>query len=471
MGVPSWLEHAIFYQIFPDRFANGDASNDPLNVQAWGSKPDGRHFQGGDLAGIRQHIGYLQDLGVNAVYLNPIFLSPSNHRYNTVDYFRIDPKLGSNAEFKELLDDLHHNDIRLILDGVFNHSGRGFFAFNDILENEKDSPYLDWYHVKDFPLNAYTSGKAKNYIGWWDYKSLPKFNTNNPQVRRYLLDAARYWIDQGIDGWRLDVPNEIDDDEFWAEFRAVVKGANPEAYLVGELWEPDSRWVGDTHFDGLMNYPLRAAILELLTSQGGTERFVQTTRRILNTYPENHRKAMYLLLGSHDTVRIKTKLRRSRSKLKLALALLFSFPGVPAIYYGDEVGLTGLKDPGCRRAFPWNSEEWDLGLRKFIQKLIQVRKALGASSRVTIRTAAPEGQADILLLEHAERDSPWFAAFNLSGRRAEVRIPISPEGPGSREPVYELLHGAQTSVDRDGRLRVDLGAWQTGYYCMKPVRL
>ena len=471
MGVPSWLEHAVFYQIFPDRFANGDATNDPVNVQAWGSKPDGRHFQGGDLAGIRQHIDYLQDLGVNAVYLNPIFLSPSNHRYNTVDYFRIDPRLGSNVEFKELLDDLHRSDIRLILDGVFNHCGRGFFAFNDVLENENSSAYLDWYYVKKFPLNAYTSGKAKNYLGWWDYKSLPKFKISNPQVRRYILDVARYWIDQGIDGWRLDVPNEIDDDEFWAEFRAVVKGANPQAYLVGEIWEPDSRWVGDKHFDGLMNYPLRAAILELLTSQGGTERFVQTTRRILNTYPEVNRKAMYLLLGSHDTVRIKTKLRHSMNKIRLAFALLFSLPGVPAIYYGDEVGLTGKKDPGCRRAFPWDSEEWDLELRQYIQKLIKARKALGASSQVNIRTAAAEGQPDILLLEHADMSNPWLAAFNLSDKREELIMPIPLEGRRSGSPVYELLDGEQTSIDLDGHVRVALDAWQAGYYCMKPVRL
>ena len=184
-------------------------------------------FHGGDLRGILQHMDYLLDLGINAIYLNPIFLSPSTHRYNTVDYYQIDPKLGTLADFKQLLDAAHGNGMRVILDGVFNHTGRGFFAFSDILENQEHSAYKDWYTINHFPVDAYSPGDATDYLGWWKFKSLPKLNTHNPHVRKYIMDVARYWIEQGADGWRLDVPNEINDDGFWAEFRQVVKGSQP----------------------------------------------------------------------------------------------------------------------------------------------------------------------------------------------------------------------------------------------------
>ena len=218
MSVPYWVQDAVFYQIFPDRFANGDPHNDPGYLEPWGAPPTQHGFQGGDLRGIINQLDYLIDLGVNALYLNPIFLANSTHRYNTVDYYRIDPRLGTMADFRALLDAAHTNHMRVVLDGVFNHCGRGFFAFNDLLENQAHSVYRDWYHVKRYPVDAYSPGDADSYLGWWGLKSLPKFNTSNPEVRKYLLGVARYWIDQGTDGWRLDVPNEIDDDNFWHEF-------------------------------------------------------------------------------------------------------------------------------------------------------------------------------------------------------------------------------------------------------------
>jgi glycosidase len=223
MSVPDWCKDAIFYQIFPDRFWNGDRDNDPPNVRPWGSIPTTWGFQGGDLRGIIQKFDYLLDLGVNAIYLNPIFQSTSTHRYNTTNYYKIDPKLGSLDDFHQLIALAHRNQVRIILDGVFNHCGRGFFAFNDILENQENSAYRDWFHIKHFPVNAYSPGDATDYLGWWGMKSLPKFNTKNPSVRKFIMDIARYWIEQGADGWRLDVPSEINDDSFWEEFRHVVK--------------------------------------------------------------------------------------------------------------------------------------------------------------------------------------------------------------------------------------------------------
>ncbi|HEB65204.1 MAG TPA: alpha-amylase, partial [Chloroflexi bacterium] len=236
MAAPAWIQDAVFYQIFPDRFANGEPANDPPNVEPWGAPPTLWGFQGGDLRGVMQRFEYLLDLGVTALYFNPIFLSSSNHRYNTYDYFRIDPKLGTLEDFHALLNLAHRHGVRVLLDGVFNHCGRGFFAFADVLENGEHSPYRGWFHIHRFPVDAFSPGKAQDYEAWWGFKSLPKFNTATQAVREYIFSVARYWLEQGIDGWRLDVPNGIDDDAFWAEFRRIVKRVNPRAALIGEIW-------------------------------------------------------------------------------------------------------------------------------------------------------------------------------------------------------------------------------------------
>jgi len=197
--------------------------------------------------------------------------------------------------------------VATLLDGVFNHCGRGFFAFHDLLENESHSPYTDWFHVRRFPLHAYGPGESDNYLAWWKFKSLPKFNTANPLVRKYLFGVAEHWVRQGIDGWRLDVPNEIDDDSFWAEFREVVKAANPEAYLVGEIWDGDPRWVSPGHFDGLLNYPLRELILGYVGGDGlKAGECGRRTVEFLARYAPENAFAHYLPLGSHDTERLRT---------------------------------------------------------------------------------------------------------------------------------------------------------------------
>ena len=374
MTVPAWVQDAIFYQIFPDRFANGDPGNDPANVREWEAIPTIKGFHGGDLKGIVDHMDYLVDLGINTIYLNPIFQAASTHRYDTYDYFKIDPKLGTMEDFYALIETAHANGIRVIIDGVFNHCGRGFFAFNDILENEKDSPYLNWFHVKDFPLNAYTPGDAVNYIGWWNFKSLPKFNTDEPAVRDYFKRVASYWIEQGADGWRLDVPNEIDDDAFWADFRRVVKEVNADAYLLGEIWDGNPRWVGENHFDGLMQYPVRDALFDVLRDEINAVTFAERVEELLTKYNRENVHAMQVLLGSHDTKRIRRKFDGDMRRVRLASLFPFVYPGAPCIYYGDEIGMDGGQDPDCRRGFPWDESKWDHELRDWFKQLIAIRK-------------------------------------------------------------------------------------------------
>jgi cyclomaltodextrinase / maltogenic alpha-amylase / neopullulanase len=460
MSVPDWIHEAIFYQIFPDRFFNGDAENDPPNLQPWGSAPTSWGFQGGDLKGILQKFDYLLDLGVNAIYLNPIFQASSNHRYNTTNYYQIDPKLGTQADFQALIDHAHKNNVRIILDGVFNHCGRGFFAFNDLLENQEHSPYRQWYYIKHFPINAYSVGEASDYLGWWGMKSLPKFNTNNQKVRKYLFDVARYWIDQGADGWRLDVPNEINDDSFWDEFRQVVKSANPEAYLVGEIWSADPRWVGEGHFDGLMDYPVMDAVTGLLGSNTlDVAHFAEKVEGLLDTYPRENAYAMYLALASHDTERILTRLGNNLEKTRLAYLFQFSYPGIPAIYYGDEIGLTGEKDPGCRGAFPWDESNWNKELRAYIKKLIQSRLGHSSLRRGDFIKVRKDANPACYAFLRKSADDQVLVVMNASANEQRVAFQSDEIGWKEGQVVTDLLDRSKTYTLQNNRLEISLRSW------------
>jgi cyclomaltodextrinase len=460
MSVPEWVQDAIFYQIFPDRFANGNTDNDPPNVMKWGDPPTSWGFQGGDLNGIQQKFDYLLDLGINAIYLNPIFQATSNHRYNTYDYYQIDPKLGTMEDFRSLIELAHKNQIRIILDGVFNHCGRGFFAFNDILENQEYSAYRDWFHINHFPVEAYAWGGATDYVGWWGMKSLPKFNTGNPSTRQYLLDVGRYWIEQGADGWRLDVPNEINDDSFWGEFRQVVKSANPEAYLVGEIWTADPRWVGEGHFDGLMNYPIMDALGGFLGTQSlDAAHFGEKVGGMLTLYPHENTFAMYTPLDSHDTARILTQMGNNLDKTRLAYMFQFAYPGAPAIYYGDEIGLVGGKDPGCRGAFLWEETRWNSELRNFIKNLVRLRK-----SHIALR------RGDLIPVEVSDRPSCYAFArkaledivliiMNASPSELKSSINIDKTGWKDGEVVRDLVTPEKQFTVANGSIEINLPAW------------
>lgn len=449
MSVPEWVPDAIFYQIFPDRFANGDPRSDPPNVQSWGASPTRAGYQGGDLAGIEQRLDYLLDLGVNAIYLNPIFLSPTNHRYHTTDYYHIDPWLGSSGQFSSFIRAAHQKNIRVILDGVFNHCSRGFFAFNDLLENEAESPYRGWFHVRRFPLRAFEPGRARNYSAWWGYKSLPKFNTDNPAVRSYLLEVARYWIEQGIDGWRLDVPNEIDDDAFWARFRQVVLDANPQAYLLGEIWNTDPRWANDTHFDGLMNYPARTALLELLSGKIPLAQFAERIEALLGIYPRENTHAMYNLLGSHDTERVRTHLNGDLRRVSLAFLFLLAYPGVPGIYYGDEIGLQGGKDPECRGAFPWDVWQWETTLRDDIKRFITARKSSVALRRGDFRRIESSDAETVFAFVRESGGEQVLVVMNTSDRVKTAVIPTAQLKNKPGRTMHSLLNNRQAAVENE----------------------
>ena len=369
---PTWVKDAVFYQIFPDRFCRSERYRAIGKFVEWGSKPTRENMFGGNLAGITDKLEYIASLGVTALYLCPIFKSNSNHRYHTVDYFEIDPVLGTLKDFDRFVKKAHKLGLRVILDGVFNHCSRGFFQFNSLMELGKNSPYVDWFHVHGWPLHAY-SGKP-NYDCWWGFPALPKFNTDNPDVRDYLFSVGEYWMKRGIDGWRLDVPNEIDDDSFWQEFRRRIKAINPEAYIVGEIWDEPSRWLKGDQFDGVMNYPLRRAVLAYLFDEKPID-LAEFAKRLREAFPAGRFGVPMNLLGSHDTIRLVSLPCSNLQRVKLAFAILFFLPGAPCIYYGDEIGMEGGKDPDNRRSFPWDklSDGRRSPVFRFLNELIALR--------------------------------------------------------------------------------------------------
>ena len=424
---PEWARHAIFYQIFPERFANGDPSNDPEGVQPWGATPTFHSFMGGDLQGIVDHLGYLAELGVTALYFNPIFQATSNHKYNTFDYFRIDPHFGDLTTFQRLIDAAHNLGMRVVLDGVFNHCGRGFYPFNDLLENGAHSPYLKWFHVERFPLHAYEGDQPPGFRTWWDFRSLPKLNTDHPPTRRYLLDVARYWIAQGADGWRLDVPNEIADHNFWREFRAVVKATNPEAYIVGEIWHDATPWLDGTQFDAVMNYVFRDLCRDFFARDSlRADAFGAGIDHLLSLYPRPATEVQLNLLGSHDTPRFRTEAGGDIARLCLAILFQMTFPGAPCIYYGDEIGMEGGGDPDCRGCFPWDRDRWEVELLEWTRGCIRLRhehpalrageyRSLLARSTVNIYAFARWDDSERLVVALNNRTAPGTLDLPLAG--------------------------------------------------------
>jgi cyclomaltodextrinase len=395
---PEWVRHAVFYQIFPDRFGRANTDTDLVfqssTLEAWDSPPTPTGYKGGNLPGIRERLDYLQGLGITALYLTPVFQSPANHRYHTHDYYQIDPLLGGRRAFDALLSTLHERGMRLVLDGVFNHVGRGFFFFNDVLENGEKSPWVDWFRIKRWPLYAYDRNHRANYACWYDNPALPQFNHNNPAVREYIMRIAEYWLGAGIDGWRLDVPHHVTAPGFWQEFRQRVKSVNPEAYLVGEIFKDASQWLDGSQFDGVMNYPFAVATIlfavddrcraKYLRSFGthehkplSAEEYAARISHLLGRYPWNIQLSQYNLLNSHDTARLYTLVDGDEDVVKLAALLLFTFPGAPSIYYGDEVGLPGAPDPDCRRSFP-PSSEWQEAIFACYQQLVSLRHRYAA---------------------------------------------------------------------------------------------
>jgi len=478
---PNWVKDAVFYQIFPDRFAKSEQVAKPSNLEPWDSPPTTHGFKGGDLLGVAEHLDYLADLGVTAIYFNPIFQSTANHRYHTHDYYHVDPILGGNEAFHTLLDAAHERDIRVVLDGVFNHASRGFYQFNHTLENGAASPYLNWFH---FNLERLENGEADpypteprrdsldtyGYLAWWDLPALPKFNTDTQAVRDFLLDVARHWIEFGIDGWRLDVPEEIDDDDFWRAFRRTVKEANPEAYVVGEIWFDAGRWLQGDQFDAVMNYIFNRACLGFFGGErldadqrpGGYElrrldvtQFADEVDRMLSLYDWAVTQAQLNLLGSHDMARFLTLVGGDKAALKLATLFQMTFPGAPCIYYGDEIGMEGRDDPDCRRAFPWDEARWDHDLLDCFRRAIRLRHAHPVLRRGSYRRLHTDEHCNVLAFARQHDGETLVIVLNNGATRYDLDVPVAgllADGAHLKDLWGDLPASAPNLNVTDGRI-------------------
>ncbi len=376
---PDWVNDTVWYQIFPDRFCNGDHSIDPADVTGWrnhGSVKNEECF-GGDFAGIIQKLDYLKELGINGLYLTPVNESPSNHKYDTTGYTNLDPRFGDEKTFRTLVEEAHNRGIRVMLDGVFNHCGYYFMPWQDVLAKGPDSRYFDWFMINKWPIN-WEGGAAKKgeLYTFAFFDNMPKLNTSNPEVRQYFVDICAGWVENyKIDGLRLDVANEVSH-VFCKELHTRIKEINPEIYILGEIWHNAMPWLRGDEFDAVMNYPLGESIKDFWIDKSLTnEDFEFTINRCYTSYMQQTNDVLFNLLDSHDTKRLRSDVK-NLDEYFAQLAVLFAMPGSPCIFYGTEIAMEGSYDPDCRRCMPW--EDIESGKYKertqIISTLIRLRK-------------------------------------------------------------------------------------------------
>ena len=444
-NAPSWVKDAIFYQIFPERFCNGDISNDPHNVMPWGSKPEVNNFMGGDLEGVYQKLDYIEALGINAIYFCPIFESPSNHKYDTINYKKIDPHFGNDTIFKKLVAEAHRRGIKIMIDAVFNHAGRLSPMWQDVLKNGTTSQYKDWFCIRKFPVIDKTKeGKeCLNYDAFAFVGDMPKLNTENLACKAYLLEVARYWVEEfHIDAWRLDVANEVDH-AFWRDFRKVVKGINPDCYILGEIWHDAMPWLYGDQFDAVMNYTMTDAIIGYFANNTlNAEEFMYAVNRVNTSLPRSVVEATFNLLDSHDTARILYQCGDDARKASLAYIFQFTLSGAPCIYYGDEIGLSGGADPMCRKTMPWDENDHDLDFKRHIKTLIMLRKTYKAFNSSEIRWLATNTNNSIIYAKKSP-EGDIIIIINNSSDTQSINLPLQL----SNQTVYEIYKQTEHSLE------------------------
>lgn len=426
--VPAWAANKVIYQVFPSRFATHKVVPDSVWYQApIGPKAD----LGGSLKGIISRLDYIHDLGVDVIYLTPIFRSNSSHKYDTIDYYTIDPSFGTEDDLKELVERAHALGLRVILDGVFNHTSPDFFAFADLVKHQAESAYRDWYYVKQFPLCRIPG--LHNYKCFGYFWSMPKVNLRCADAAAYFTNVALYWLrTAGVDGWRLDVADEISHD-FWRSFRKAVKAEFPDALIVGEIWHHAPDFLQGDQWDSVMNYPFYRSLLDFAATRTIT---ASTFLGNLGFQRGNIHSAAYPLLwnlaGSHDTARLLHLCGENKQRQKLAAALQLLMPGMPMIYYGDEVGMTGAHDPDCRRGMLWDERRQDKDMLHWYRRLLTVRREVPVILGGKITSAEANDENGLIRIHR-----------NLNGQKAVLLFHANdgsvqlPELAGKRDLLSE----------------------------------
>ena len=357
---PDWVKTTVWYQIFPERFANGDPSNDLAGTKPWHptDHPGREDFYGGDLQGVLDHLDDLQALGINGLYFCPIFTATSNHKYDTIDYLNVDPAFGDKALLAKLIHAAHQRGMRVMLDAVFNHMGYGSLQWQDVLRNGEKSRFASWFHLHQTPVTPFHNplkGEGQPQYDTFAFEEkMPKLNTANPEVQDYLLMVATYWIKTfDIDAWRLDVANEVDH-HFWKKFYHAVTAIKPDFYVLGEVWHRSQAWLNGDEFSGTMNYPFTQQIEDHFFKRRRTAaELVALLTDQLMLYRDQTNQVMLNMLDSHDTPRILTLAHGDEDLALQALAFTWMQTGSPCLYYGTEMSMSGGADPDNRKPMDW----------------------------------------------------------------------------------------------------------------------
>ena len=416
--IPDWVYGGVMYQIFPERFSNGDSTINPKNLIDWNSTPTRLGFHGGDLIGVLNNLDHIESLGVNILYLNPIFLSSSTHKYDAWDHFKVDPTLGGDNALKDLINECHNRDMKVVLDCSLNHVHPRHFAFQDIIQNGENSKYKEWFTVFDYPVrfihrphlyaNTYKVGwdgnqeEYKQYLdktfeetkvpveikdddgpivepsfkAWWGVPDMPKINFESKEARQWALDVTKYWIENfDIDGWRMDVAKELDF-SFWKEFRDIAHGANKDTLLISEIFGDTSQWLQGDRFDGTMNYSFRESMTDYFATKRITNKeFADSLANLYSMYSFEALSSCQNLLSSHDVKRFLNRCGNEKDGMLGAIFLQATFPGIAGIYYGDEIGLGGADDPFNREPFPWDDKKsWNLEILDHLKNLMKIKR-------------------------------------------------------------------------------------------------
>lgn len=423
---PEWVSDTIWYQIFPKSFFSSNGSSN------------------GDLAGIIEKLDYIKDMGFNGIYLTPIFESPSDHKYDTTDYFKVDKEFGNNEMFGELVKEAHNRGIKVMLDAVFNHCGFSHPYWQDVIDNGCNSKYYDCFYVLD-KNKPVMYGEVKNgvpeeapredlnYYTFAYTQSMPKWNTSNPIAREYLLNVACYWIEKcNIDGWRLDVSNEVSHD-FWRELRKRVKDIKSDVFLLGENWDNSYPWLEGDQFDSVMNYEFSIPIWSFFRLNDSSkikynaEEFKFEISKLLVEYPKHLTKNLFNLLDSHDTERFLNVVDGKIDVAKLAYTLLFTFPGSPCTYYGSEIGMTGGEHSN-REFMIWEKEKQNEDLFLFIKKLIHLRKIHESFRTENFQWVNISTKSNTIMYKKESEDEILYVILNNDNTCAEISLPEELEG-------------------------------------------
>ena len=416
--VPDWAANKVVYQIFPSRFA----ASQPVDKKLWYKAPitpmDDLH---GDFRGIIDHLDHIQDLGIDVIYMTPSFKSNSCHKYDTIDYYEIDPSFGTKEELKELVQKAHDRGMKVVMDAVFNHTGKEFFAFKDILEKGEKSKYLDWYYIDELPLKG-KWGEIPNFLCFGYYGGMPKLNLKNPEVEKYITDIACYWIREcDIDGWRLDVGDEISH-FFWKRFRRAIKAVKKDMLIIGEIWHYAGDFLEGDEWDTVMNYPFYLNLIDLLADEKiSVSQFVQNLGYLKGRLHKKCYPLMWNLIDSHDTARFLHLCKDNKKKQHLAAAFQLLLPGMPMIYYGDEYAMPGANDPDCRRGMYWDEEYQDKEMFEWYKRLLQVRKAHTCIVEGELAESITRDEDETIVLIRKNGEETIALIFNCSDHTKEFK--------------------------------------------------